>query len=161
MRVFTRTRRKRSSPRLKRLTDGVSIEHAASPRPGGSVSGRHRSNPGPYAGHGGRQSASLGNNPVDEELTGRPWSTKLDGELHRREQKVTELATSFTASSLNPRVGDRNRNIIKLRHAIGCQRGAVSEGDARIHCVAQFTDRPSFVNRIRFTTSCPLPPCLC
>jgi hypothetical protein len=37
------------------------------------VSGRHRSNHGPYAGHGGRQSTLLENIPKDEELIGGLW----------------------------------------------------------------------------------------
>jgi hypothetical protein len=38
----------------------------------GSVSDGHRTNPGPYAGHGGRQSASFGDNPEHEELIDDP-----------------------------------------------------------------------------------------
>jgi hypothetical protein len=43
---------------------------AATARSRRSVSGRHRSNPEPYFGHSGRQSASLGDHPDNEELIG-------------------------------------------------------------------------------------------
>ena len=44
------------------------VAPAATTRSRRSISSRHRSNPGPHASDGGRQSASLGNNPDDEEL---------------------------------------------------------------------------------------------